>query len=132
MSKRCPTAVQRRMEEPMEVIDVKAAREYVMGNYPNDPLLKHIAVSLLEQLPKVEAVEAEKYKALVEMYHDLRENFIDYYCSGEQNVAPYCLNKCEECVDKWGYCKQYSDHCKGFNPAEVILDDVKMDGDGNG
>lgn len=41
----------------MEVIDVKAAREYVMANYPNDPLLKHIAVSLLEQLPKVEAEE---------------------------------------------------------------------------
>lgn len=39
----------------MEVIDVKAAKEYVMGNYPNDPLLKHIATSLLDQLPQVEA-----------------------------------------------------------------------------
>lgn len=36
----------------MEVIDVKAAREYIMANYPNDPLLKHIALTLLEQLPK--------------------------------------------------------------------------------
>lgn len=72
-----------------------------------------------------------KYERLLEMYHDLRDNFVDYYCSGTQNVAPYCLNKCEECVDKWGYCKQYSDHCKGFNPAEVILDGAKMDGDGN-
>lgn len=42
----------------MEVIDVKAAKEYVMGNYPNDPLLKHIAVSLLDQLPKVEMEQA--------------------------------------------------------------------------
>lgn len=66
-------------------------------------------------------VEVDKYKALLDMYHELRENFIDYYCSGTQNVAPYCLNKCEECVDKWGYCKQYSDYCKGFNPAEVII-----------
>ena len=79
----------------------------------------------------VDAVEADKYKALLEMYHELRDNFIDYYCSGTQNVAPYCLNKCKECVDKWGYCKQYSDYCKGFNPAEVILDGAKMDGDGN-
>jgi hypothetical protein len=39
----------------MEVIDVKTAKEYVMGNYPNDPLLKHIATSLLDQLPKVDA-----------------------------------------------------------------------------
>jgi hypothetical protein len=39
----------------MEVIDVKAAKEYVMGNYPNDPLLKHIATSLLDQLPQLEA-----------------------------------------------------------------------------
>ena len=38
----------------MEVIDVKAAREYVSANYPNDPLLKHVALNLLDQLPKLE------------------------------------------------------------------------------
>lgn len=37
----------------MEVIDVKAAREYIQANYPNDPLLKHIALTLLKQLPKI-------------------------------------------------------------------------------
>ena len=37
----------------MEVIDVKAAREYIQANYPNDPLLKHIALTILEQLPKI-------------------------------------------------------------------------------
>ena len=37
----------------MEVIAVKEAKEYVAANYPNDPLLKHIALTLLEQLPKV-------------------------------------------------------------------------------
>ena len=37
----------------MEVIDVKTAREYIQANYPNDPLLKHIALTLLEQLPKI-------------------------------------------------------------------------------
>ena len=91
-----------------------------------------VVEGMMVQHIAVDAVEVEKYKALLEMYHDLRENFIDYYCSGTQNVAPYCLNKCKECVDKWGYCKQYSDYCKGFNPAEVILDGAKMDGDGNG
>ena len=37
----------------MEVIDVKAAREYIQANYPNDPLLKHISLTILEQLPKI-------------------------------------------------------------------------------
>ena len=37
----------------MEVIDVKAAREYIQANYPNDPLLKHIALTILKQLPKI-------------------------------------------------------------------------------
>lgn len=41
----------------MEVINVKEAREYVSANYPNDPLLKHVALNLLDQLPKVEMAE---------------------------------------------------------------------------
>lgn len=46
----------------MEVIEPKAAREYVLANYPNDPLLKHMAITLLEQLPKVDAVEVVRCK----------------------------------------------------------------------
>lgn len=42
----------------MEMIDPRTAREYVLGNYPNDPLLRTIVLNLLEQLPTVEAVEA--------------------------------------------------------------------------
>lgn len=94
-------------------------------------ILNFVAIRV-ESIPTVDAVEVEKYKALVEMYHDLRENFIDYVCSGTCNVAPYCLNRCEGCVDRLGWCIQGSDECHGFNPAEVILDDAKMDGDGNG
>lgn len=71
----------------------------------------------------VDAVEVEKYKRLVEMYHHLRENFIDYVCSGVRNEAPYCLNKCEYCVDRHGWCKV--ERCQGFNPAEVILDEER-------
>ena len=84
------------------------------------------ARKLMEDAPTVDAVEAKKYEALVKMYHELRENFVDYYCSGIQNVAPYCRNRCEECIDGYGWCK-HNDKCHGFNPAEVIL----MDGDGN-
>lgn len=48
----------------MEVINVKEAREYVTANYPNDPLLKHIVLNLLDQLPKVEAVPVAEMKFL--------------------------------------------------------------------
>lgn len=90
-----------------------------------------LASMSLADVPTVDAVPVEKYEALVGMYHDLRENFVDYVCSGIRNEAPYCLNKCEECVDKRGWCKL--ERCQGFNPAEVILYRyAKMDGDGNG
>lgn len=39
----------------MEVINVKEAKECVSANYPNDPLLKHIVLNVLDQLPKTEA-----------------------------------------------------------------------------
>lgn len=77
------------------------------------------------EAPTVETVDAKKYEALLEMYHDLRENFIDFYCSGNPNVAPYCLNRCKGCVTPFGWCRQNSDECKGFNPAEVILDEER-------
>ena len=76
---------------------------------------------MIDTMPEVVAVDVKQYKALLEMYHELRENFIDYVCSGVPNLAPYCLNKCKECVDCRGWCKTDSDKCHGFNPAEVII-----------
>jgi hypothetical protein len=67
----------------------------------------------------------DKYERLVEMYNELRENFVDYVCSGVRNEAPYCLNRCEYCVDSRGWCKV--ERCQGFNPAEVILDEERKD-----
>ena len=81
----------------------------------------------IKNVPTIDAVDAKRYEALIEMYHDLRENFIDYVCSGIPNVAPYCLNKCEDCVTAHGWCKFASDKCRGFNPAEVILDGERKD-----
>lgn len=109
------------MANENQLVDVSTAKTFIEANWPNDPLLKQIAFNLLNKLPRVDAVEVEKYKALLEMYHDLRENFIDYVCSGTCNVAPYCLNRCEGCVDRVGWCSQGSDECHGFNPAEIII-----------
>ena len=84
------------------------------------------ARKLIEDAPRVDAVEVEKYNRFVEAYHELRENFVDFVCSGIPNVAPYCLNRCDGCCDAYGWCRQ-SDLCKGFNPAEVILDGERKD-----
>lgn len=70
----------------------------------------------------------EQYDKIFLEFHDLRDAFIDYVCSGTPNPSPFCLNKCPGCCDSYGWCK-YNDECKGFNPAEVILDGAKMDGD---
>ena len=42
-----------------EMIDIPAAKEYVLTNYPNDPLLRTIAVTLLDKLPKVRVLPYE-------------------------------------------------------------------------
>ena len=41
----------------MEVIIVKEAKEYVVANYPNDPLLQRIVINLLDQLPKIQIAD---------------------------------------------------------------------------
>lgn len=41
----------------MQAIDVVVAREHIQANYPNDPLLRAMAGTLLEALPKIDAVE---------------------------------------------------------------------------
>lgn len=40
-----------------QMIPFAAAKEYIQANYPNDPLLRTVAGSLLDALPKADAVE---------------------------------------------------------------------------
>lgn len=63
----------------------------------------------IENAPVVDAVPAEKYDAL-------REAFIDYVCSGVSNPAPYCKNRCAECVSEYGWCRDKGENCAGFDP----------------
>ena len=67
-------------------------------------------VSIINQFPTaVEVVPKEKYD-------ELRESFIDYVCSGITNPAPYCKNRCAECVNKYGWCRDKGENCAGFDP----------------
>ena len=50
----------------------------------------------------------------VEQFNDIREDFIDYVCSGVRNPAPYCGNATEKCVDARGWC--VNNECNGFTP----------------
>ncbi len=71
--------------------------------YKADDIYKAIT-----ETPTADVVEVEKY-------NELREDFIDFACSGVNNLAPYCKNRCVECVDGRGWCR-YTVKCKGFNP----------------
>ena len=101
------------------VIDFAKLKKH--GEFDHENVLAVIASQ-----ETVDAVEAEKYNRLVEAYHELRENFVDFVCSGIPKVSPYCLNRCDGCCDAYGWCRQ-SDLCKGFNPAEVILGGERKD-----
>lgn len=42
-----------------EMIDIPAAKEHIKANYPNDPILRTMAVAILEGLPKVKVLPYE-------------------------------------------------------------------------
>ena len=98
----------------MRLIDADALLEKVQFRLPIDNhnaevISGCVGISrrLIETAPTIDAVP-------VEQYNDLLENFIDFACSGVPNLSPYCMNRCVECVDGRGWCKQ--NECKGFNP----------------
>ncbi len=75
-----------------------------------------VSVVDIEDAPTIDAVPVEKY-------NELHEAFVDYVCSGVPNPAPYCKNRCPECVDCYGWCRQGLDACRGFNPDGERKDD---------
>ena len=76
----------------------------------------------LEATPDAAVVSVDKHAdeciAWDNRYEVLKENFVDYVCSGTNNLAPYCINRCDECVDARGWCIVSGENCKckGFNP----------------
>ena len=69
----------------------------------------------IEKMPTVDAVPVEQYNALLSRCEGLREDFVDYVCSGACNPAVFCKNKFAGCVDQRGWCMQ-TNYCRGFNP----------------
>lgn len=97
------------METGKRLIDANALLTEVVKAQalePNKAVAK--IIMLITEAEKVDAVSLEQY-------YELRENFIDYVCCGVTNPAPFCKNRCAECVNNYGWCKS-NDKCRGFNP----------------
>ena len=56
--------------------------------------------------------------AAVEAAENIHSDFVDYVCSGRNNIAPYCGNRCADCTDVFGLCKPQSKFCNGFISKE--------------
>lgn len=69
----------------MQMIDVKAAREFVETNYICDPLLRHMFLNLLEKVPKVEVVRCKD--CICWMKDDPIDNF--GYCINPDGIDNY-------------------------------------------
>lgn len=76
--------------------------------------LEELGISLGQKIDTANVVPREQYE-------DLRDAFVDFVCSGVQNLAPYCKNGCDECVDLRGWCTYKK--CRGFNPDGRKCDD---------
>lgn len=124
---------EKRVSKKRRLIDYDEAKKsleflYIHLGKPPRNLFDGVAQTAVKRCIKqlgtvktVNAVDAKQYERLIESYNDLRENFVDYACSGSSNLAPYCINKCAECVTDRGWCKESSEKCRGFNPAEFII-----------
>lgn len=87
----------------------------IMGAFEQVAWERNVAIGQLEELGLSLGQKVE-YANVVskEQYEELREAFVDYVCSGVPNLAPYCKNRCDECVDGRGWCTYQ--RCRGFNP----------------
>lgn len=69
------------------------------------------AADAIEQLVK-------ERDAAIAAAENIHSDFVDFACTGISNLAPYCGNRCAECVDEAGWCKEVTKFCNGFISVE--------------
>lgn len=101
---------------------VQKLEEEIKANYPVkssvegfDEFIERVVPELLRDVIKYLENQPVVYAVPLEQYCELRENFIDFVCSGVTNPAPYCKNKFAGCVNKRGWCAD-DKYCRGFTP----------------
>lgn len=62
-----------------QLVDVSEAKTFIEANWPNDPLLRQIALNLLDRLPRVDLVHCRECKK--EWCYLRQELGADGYCS---------------------------------------------------
>ena len=67
-----------------------------------------------ELIGKIEQLAKER-DAAIACIEALKDDFVEYVCSGASNTNPYCANKTDDCTDKRGWCV-YVKNCRGFKP----------------
>jgi len=74
---------------------------------------------LLQEIARLQKQPADKDKEIGQLRKtnaDMRDEFVDFVCSGVHNAAPYCANSNVKCTDKRGWCNPGCKECKGFLP----------------
>lgn len=74
-----------------------------------------VADKIDELISENKKLQAERDAAVAEV-EELNDDFVECVCSGYGNLSPYCGNRCAECVDKRGWCKEVTKYCRGFIP----------------
>lgn len=86
-----------------------------MDTENNAEFCAHAREDIPALVAEVERLERQLTVATQEI-EELREDFVDFACSGVNNLAPYCKNQTKGCVDGRGWCNNKSGECKGFTP----------------
>ena len=115
----------------------RATKEYVVselnldaGKQRNVPIqdLKNLEAKVEYRRQALQAIKnnaaipslIEKMEAKDHIIKDLCDDFVDFATSGMYNLAPYCANRTNECVQHNGWCKTDSNFCKGFYPKAAM------------
>ena len=105
------------------MIGVNEAKAYIEANYQGDPLLRHMFITLLDKLPKVEQKDLHRgnqipYENRVEVYtHAL----FTYGLQAQMVVAMEELSECQKEI-----CKHLRGLGNAANMAEEIADATIM------
>lgn len=89
-----------------QLVDVSEAKTFIEANWPNDPLLRHIALNLLDKLPRVEATEVVHAK-----WEEWWPGDCALIMTGEE-----MLYQCSACTAKYSDIegKRYCPNCGAF------------------
>jgi hypothetical protein len=90
-----------KMAKNNQLVDLNVAKTFIEANWPNDPLLRQIALNLLDKLPRVDDKEVVhgEWERIEDDYFDL----VTLKCSvcGEE----WCFEDYDECLPKsYHYC----------------------------